>query len=142
MDVLSSYPATTVFKHVMEVDWECEEETDDISSLASFPAFSSCTQSSHTSASEGSQRSASPAPSVYSVTSSVRAAAYRELHGRALNNYSEVYRLPADDDELDRLGELLCAFWLVCGDRLISVPRRHAARDVQVHHGQIPSTIV
>lgn len=51
-----------------------------------------------------SMRSASPVPSVFSVTSSLRAQAYRQEYGRDLNNYSDVYRLPADDEELDRLG--------------------------------------
>lgn len=57
-----------------------------------------------------SMRSGSPAPSMYSVTSSIRAASYRQQFGRGLNNYSEVYQLPADDEELDRLGIpfLLC----------------------------------
>lgn len=50
-----------------------------------------------------SMRSGSPAPSIYSVTSSIRAASYRQEFGRGLNNYSEVYQLPADDEELDRL---------------------------------------
>ncbi|KAI0257290.1 S-adenosyl-L-methionine-dependent methyltransferase [Lactifluus subvellereus] len=50
-----------------------------------------------------SMRSGSPAPSLYSVTSSIRAASYRLRYGRSLNNYSEVYQLPADDEELDRL---------------------------------------
>ena len=49
-------------------------------------------------------RSASPAPSMYSVTSSLRAASYRHEFGRGINNYSEVYRLPADDEEFERLG--------------------------------------
>lgn len=49
-------------------------------------------------------RSASPAPSVYSVTSSIRAASYRHEYGRGINNYSDVYRLPADDEEFERLG--------------------------------------
>ncbi|KAI0830806.1 hypothetical protein BC628DRAFT_1312421 [Trametes gibbosa] len=48
-------------------------------------------------------RSASPAPSVYSMTSSLRAASYRHEFGRGINNYSEVYRLPADDEEFERL---------------------------------------
>ncbi|KAH8986450.1 hypothetical protein EDB92DRAFT_1801899 [Lactarius akahatsu] len=48
-------------------------------------------------------RSGSPAPSVSSVTSSIRATSYRQEYGRGLNNYSEVYQLPADDEELDRL---------------------------------------
>lgn len=52
-----------------------------------------------------SMRSASPAPSVFSFTSSLRAQAYRQEYGRGLNNYSDVYRLPADDEELERLGQ-------------------------------------
>ncbi|KAI0685087.1 hypothetical protein BC835DRAFT_1421619 [Cytidiella melzeri] len=48
-------------------------------------------------------RSTSPSRSVMSMTSSIRAAAYRHEFGRGLNNYSEVYRLPADEEELDRL---------------------------------------
>lgn len=51
-----------------------------------------------------SMRSPSPSPSVFSFTSSLRAQAYRQEYGRGLNNYSDVYRLPADDEELDRLG--------------------------------------
>jgi hypothetical protein len=51
-----------------------------------------------------SMRSGSPAPSIYSVTTSIRAASYRQHFGRGLNNYSDVYQLPADDEELDRLG--------------------------------------
>ncbi|KAH9081813.1 hypothetical protein EDB83DRAFT_586306 [Lactarius deliciosus] len=50
-----------------------------------------------------SMRSGSPAPSVYSVTSSIRAASYRQEYGRGLNSCSEIYQLPADDEELDRL---------------------------------------
>jgi hypothetical protein len=41
---------------------------------------------------------------MYSVTSSIRAASYRQEYGRGINNYSEVYQLPADDEELERLG--------------------------------------
>jgi len=29
---------------------------------------------------------------------------YRQEYGRGLNNYSNVYRLPADEEEFDRLG--------------------------------------
>lgn len=41
---------------------------------------------------------------MYSMTSSLRAASYRHEFGRGINNYSEVYRLPADDEEFERLG--------------------------------------
>lgn len=58
-----------------------------------------------------SMRSASPAPSVMSITSSLRAQAYRLEYGRGFNNYSDVYRLPADDEELERLGPFNCPFF-------------------------------
>ncbi|KDQ63063.1 hypothetical protein JAAARDRAFT_694199 [Jaapia argillacea MUCL 33604] len=60
--------------------------------------------SSHTS--YGSElRAPSPTPSVWSMTSSMREAIFRQEYGRNLNNYSEVYRLPADEEELDRLNK-------------------------------------
>lgn len=62
--------------------------------------------SSRTSA-DMSVRSASPARSVVSVTASLRAQAIRVEHGRGVNNYSDVYLLPADDDEVNRLSEYL-----------------------------------
>ncbi|KAG9313965.1 S-adenosyl-L-methionine-dependent methyltransferase [Chiua virens] len=62
-----------------------------------------------------SMRSASPVPSVLSVTSSVRAQAYRQEYGRGLNNYSDVYRLPADEEELDRLDKQYDMFCKVMG---------------------------
>lgn len=39
----------------------------------------------------------------------MRAQAYKKEYGRDLNNYSDVYRLPADEEELERLGTL-CAY--------------------------------
>jgi hypothetical protein len=38
------------------------------------------------------------------MTESLRMRMYREEYGRGLNNYSEVYRLPADEEEWARLG--------------------------------------
>lgn len=53
---------------------------------------------------DSSIRSPSPAPSmVVSVTSSMETQIYRQEYGRNLNNYSDVYRLPADEEELERL---------------------------------------
>lgn len=46
---------------------------------------------------------ASPAPSVYSLTSSLREQSFRLEHGRSVNCYSEVYGLPADEEEVHRL---------------------------------------
>lgn len=56
---------------------------------------------------EGSSRSASP-DSVVSMTDSLRTRMYREEFGRGLNNYSEIYRLPADEEEWSRLGLCEC----------------------------------
>ncbi|KAH6916623.1 hypothetical protein BKA70DRAFT_1250085 [Coprinopsis sp. MPI-PUGE-AT-0042] len=64
-----------------------------------------------------SMRSASPSGSVWSVSSSLHAAAYREEHGRHLNNYSDVYRLPADQEELDRLDKQHLMFIEVMGGK-------------------------
>jgi hypothetical protein len=77
-------------------------ESDGHSNM-SLDGFAPSAASSKTSM-DVSMRSHSPAPSVFSVTSSLRAQAYRQEYGRGLNNYSEVYRLPADDEELHRLG--------------------------------------
>jgi len=80
-----------------------DDHLDDSSSDFESDIFSTRSAASSTTSHDVSMRSGSPAPSVYSVTSSLRAAAYRQEYGRGLNNYSEVYRLPADDEELDRL---------------------------------------
>ncbi|TCD65473.1 hypothetical protein EIP91_002591 [Steccherinum ochraceum] len=69
------------------------------SSLDRFPPRSESSQTSH----DWEMRSASPQPSVYSMTSSLRQAAYKQEYGRDLNNYSDVYQLPADEQELRRL---------------------------------------
>ncbi|KAJ7361299.1 hypothetical protein DFH08DRAFT_843703 [Mycena albidolilacea] len=82
---------------------DADHDSDD-ESVASLPPFSvsGSTRHSHTSY-DVSMRSASPTPSVWSMTSSMRSQAFKQEFGRELNNYSEVYRLPADDEELDRL---------------------------------------
>jgi hypothetical protein len=81
-----------------------DDHLDD--SLSDFESdiFSARSSTSSATTHDVSMRSGSPAPSMYSVTSSLRAASFRQEYGRGLNNYSEVYRLPADDEELDRLG--------------------------------------
>ncbi|EKM51768.1 uncharacterized protein PHACADRAFT_127622 [Phanerochaete carnosa HHB-10118-sp] len=60
-------------------------------------------------------RSASPDPSVFSMTSTLRADAFRQEYGRGLNNYSEVYRLPADAEELSRLDNQHAMFIEIMG---------------------------
>ncbi|KAJ2923034.1 hypothetical protein H1R20_g14060, partial [Candolleomyces eurysporus] len=47
----------------------------------------------------------------------MREAAYREEYGRHLNNYSEVYRLPADTEELERLHKQHLLFIEVMGGK-------------------------
>lgn len=80
------------------------EDTSDSESMSgsSISRFAPSRATSATS--DMSMRSPSPEPSVYSFTSSLREAAYRQLHGRHVNSYSDVYSLPADEEELQRLG--------------------------------------
>ncbi|KZT72959.1 hypothetical protein DAEQUDRAFT_722595 [Daedalea quercina L-15889] len=91
------------------------EDESDASSVMStstrFPASEATSATSH----DWEMRSASPAPSVYSMTSSLRAASYRHEYGRGINNYSEVYRLPADDEEFERLDHQHIIFIEVMG---------------------------
>ena len=47
----------------------------------------------------------SAAPSIYSLTSSLRDQSFRQLHGRSLNAHSDVYYLPADEEEVHRLSK-------------------------------------
>ena len=80
----------------MDIDTDRSDTESDVFSLASAPTISSY---------DADLRSSSPAPSmVLSVTSSMRDKIYRQEFGRNLNNYSDVYRLPADEEELERLG--------------------------------------
>ncbi|KAJ3549831.1 hypothetical protein NMY22_g744 [Coprinellus aureogranulatus] len=71
-------------------------------SLSSFGKDAKATSSITSYEREGSSRSASP-DSVVSMTDSLRTRMYREEFGRGLNNYSEIYRLPADEEEWSRL---------------------------------------
>jgi hypothetical protein len=79
------------------------DTNSDNESLMSLPPFSPTPSTSQTS-SDASMRSGSPAPSVWSVTSSLRHQAVKQMFGRSVNNYSEVYGLAADEEELHRLG--------------------------------------
>ena len=90
----------------MDIDSDTES---DVYSVASGPppSVSGSLASSMTSYEvDRSMRSASPV-SVLSVTESMQANIYRQEYGRGLNNYSDVYRLPADEEELERLGPSL-----------------------------------
>lgn len=82
----------------MDIDTDRSDTESDDFSLASAPTISSYDA-------DVSLRSSSPTPSmVLSVTSSMRDKIYKQEFGRNLNNYSDVYRLPADEEELERLG--------------------------------------
>lgn len=87
----------------MDSDWL---DTDsDAESVVSLPPFSPAPSvDSYTTSYDASMRSGSPAPSVWSITSSILSQAVRQEFGRGVNNYSEVYGLAADDEELHRLG--------------------------------------
>ncbi|EKM83990.1 hypothetical protein AGABI1DRAFT_32801 [Agaricus bisporus var. burnettii JB137-S8] len=87
-----------------------DDRNSDCESRSSAPVFSTCEQSATTATSvsdnendTASMRSNSPAPSVMSMSSALRQALYKQEFGRNLNNYSNVYQLPADEEELDRL---------------------------------------
>ena len=84
--------------------YDMSDDESDAGSIMSGSYIMSGRASSVTSA-DTSMRSVSPGPSIMSVGSAIRVNSFRHEYGRGLNNYSEVYRLPADDEELDRLGE-------------------------------------
>jgi hypothetical protein len=101
-----------------------DDPPDDSFSDVDSDIFSTSSAATSATSYNVSMRSGSPAPSIYSVTSSIRAASYRHEYGRGLNNYSEVYQLPADDEELERLGNasvILLLEYL----RLSSVDKQH-----------------
>lgn len=111
-----------------------DEDSDDddmrstVSSLFSSP--SDVDMSSGTSYTTDSNRSDSPAPSVLSMTSSMEAATFKIEYGRGINSASDVYSLPADDEELDRLGESLSRF-----RRHNLTPVRSTAPSLHTGHG-------
>lgn len=77
-----------------------DDDMDSVSSILSpSPSVAETSVTSH----DISMRSASPAPSVRSMSSSMREQIFRQEYGRGLNNYSDVYALPADDEEWERL---------------------------------------
>ena len=80
-----------------------DDESDAVSVMSVPSNFAPSVATSATTV-DWEMRSASRPPSVFSMTSSLRANAFRHENGRRLNNYSDIYRLPADEEELDRLG--------------------------------------
>jgi hypothetical protein len=87
------------------MDFDSDTESDMLSMASLPPQSVSGSMASSMTSYEPDIRSVSPV-SVVSMSSSMRAASYRKEYGRNLNNYSDIYRLPADDEELDRLGQL------------------------------------
>lgn len=112
-----------------------DDDSDTYSMRSGSTGFAPSAASSATTV-DWEMRSASRPPSVFSFTSSLRANAFRHEYGRGLNNYSEVYRLPADDEELERLGESPSDPARVSA---VADVRRQTACDVHGGHGQVPA---
>ena len=87
---------------IMSDDDTCSGSDMDTSSVVSFESFGDSSASSATDIQD--HASISSGASVFSMSSSIRAQSFKYEYGRNLNNYSEVYQLPADGEELDRLG--------------------------------------
>lgn len=95
------HPAMSWTDTISDVDLYSGSDMD-TSSVVSFDSFGDVSLSSATDIQDHS--SVSSGASVFSISSSVRAQSFKHEYGRGLNNYSEVYQLPADGEELDRLG--------------------------------------
>ncbi|KAG8219411.1 hypothetical protein J3R82DRAFT_333 [Butyriboletus roseoflavus] len=108
-----------------------DTDSDDDSDRYTEMSLDSSVATSRTSVDQ-SMRSPSPTPSVFSFTSSMRAQAYRQEYGRGLNNYSDVYRLPADDEELERLDKQHEVFCKVVGRYPPPFPEIMADDDFEV----------
>jgi len=91
----------------------CSGSDMDTASVVSFEPFSGMSTSSATDMQD--HASISSGASVFSMTSSIRAQSFKREFGRDLNNYSEVYQLPADDEELGRLDRQHLMFMEVMG---------------------------
>ena len=85
--------------HYLDVDMDSGDESD-TSSADGRSLMSVSVQASSVTSVDGD----TPPPSIMSINSCIRASVFRNEFGRNLNNYSEIYRLPADIDEFERLG--------------------------------------
>ncbi|KAF8167467.1 S-adenosyl-L-methionine-dependent methyltransferase [Crassisporium funariophilum] len=109
---------------------DSDSDTDsDVFSVAS-TLNGSITESGPSSYDADSMRSGSPAPSVLSMTDSLRAQIYKQEYGRDLNNYSDVYRLPADEEELERLNQQHTMFVDIMGGKYVPLMATVMADDV------------
>jgi hypothetical protein len=92
----------------MDDDWMTE--TESVASTTIFSVMGKTVATTDTSVDDDnvSMRSPSPEPeAVLEMDEPLRNNLYKLEFGRNLNSYSEVYKLPADEEELDRLGELI-----------------------------------
>ena len=80
----------------MSADGRYDDDDDDDSDGARTTA---------TSQDDESMRSTSPMPSVLGIDADLRAAMLREVDGRGMSAYNEMYLLPVDQQEFERLGE-------------------------------------
>lgn len=104
---MTSHHLPPVLAPQMQRDYhriDSDSDDDDNSTYASSLLDQSLSGTTSATSYDISMRSSSPAPSVISMTSSMRENMLRQEHGRSINNYSEVYALPADEAERDRLG--------------------------------------
>lgn len=121
-------------------DTMSDDESDAMSLVSGSYAMSS--RASSVTTVDWEMRSASPGPSVMSMSSSLRVNAFRHEFGRGLNNYSEVYRLPADEEELERLGELplfLCGHSLAHSRQISSISCSRRSWE-SIHHRYLRSS--
>lgn len=90
-------------------------ETESVTSAAVFSEHGQTGTTTVTSVDDDgvSTRTPSPEPDpIMHMDEQLRAALYKEEFGRNLNNYSDVYKLPVDEEELDRLGMFILANWV------------------------------
>jgi hypothetical protein len=107
----------TITDHILQqMDIDSDSESEVFSTVSDGPPSSVAYTNARSMTSgtsyelDPTTRSSSPM-SVISLTESMRAnILYRQEYGRGLNNYSEIYRLPVDDEEFERLGTVAHSF--------------------------------
>ncbi|CAA7264772.1 unnamed protein product [Cyclocybe aegerita] len=123
-----THPAASTYRQPMNsMEFDSDNESDVFSMASAAPYSVSGSMTSYDV--DLSMRSASPAPSVVSITDSMQSL-YRQEHGRNLNNYSNVYHLPADEEELDRLDKQHTMFVDMMGGKYVPGMEAVMADDV------------
>ncbi|KAH9486365.1 Putative ATP-dependent RNA helicase [Psilocybe cubensis] len=102
----------------MDVDSDTESEINSVRSGMPPPSESDYSMASSLTSYDvdPSMRSESP-ESVLSLTDSMQANFQRQEYGRGLQTYSELYRLPADEQELERLDKQHTIFVDIMGEK-------------------------